>query len=247
MMNQHGNKVIGLFKKQKYCDNPESYAYALSIYKIIWLFVIGSIAGYLIETGWYYLIRGHFVNRQGLVIGPFSPIYGVGTVLITSVLYKIRNVNALYIAIISGICGGMFEYFCSVLQEEVLGTRSWDYSMMPFNIDGRTSLKFMIFWGILGMIFIRNTYPFFSRYIERLSDKTGKILAIAVLAFMVFDCLFSFGATLRQKDRRYGIPAVTSIDKFYDSYYTDEKLAQIYTEVSVVNTNGKVNFMNYNK
>lgn len=229
-----------MIKKQRYCDNPKSYAYALSIYKIIWLFVIGSISGYLIETGWYYMIRGYFVNRQGLVIGPFSPLYGVGTVGLTAILYRIRHINALHIAFISGLSGGIFEYFCSVLQEKLLGTRSWNYSQMPFNIDGRTSLKFMIFWGVLGLIFIRNTYPFFSRYIEKIPDKIGKILALLVVAFMIFDCSLSFGATLRQKDRRNGIPAANSIDKFYDSYYTDEKLAKIYTETCVVDKSGKI-------
>ena len=235
MVNKVGNKFSGLFKKQKYNDNPKSYAYALSIYKLIWLFTIGSFAGYLIETGWYYMVRGYFVNRQGLVIGPFSPIYGVAAVGITLLFYRIRHINALYIVFLVGLSGGIFEYACSVLQEKVLGTRSWDYSYMPFNFEGRTSVKFMIMWGILGMVFIRNTYPFLSRHVEKITDKIGKILAIVIVIFMVFDCSLSLGATLRQKDRRNGIPAANAIEYFFDSYYTDQKLAKIYTEVRIVN------------
>ena len=250
MMGKIGNKVSGLlvkqkdYDKQKYHDNPKSYAYALSFYKLIWLFMIGSFAGYLIETGWYYMIRGHFVNRQGLVIGPLSPIYGAAAVGITVLLYRIRHINALHIAFFAGLSGGIFEYVCSIFQEKVLGTRSWDYSNMPFNFDGRTSVKFMLIWVILGMIFIRNTYPFLSRYIEKIPDKIGKILAIFIVVFMLFDCGLSLGATVRQKERRDGIPATNAIEKFYDSYYTDEKLAKIYTEIRIVDSNGNVVHVN---
>jgi len=238
MMNKIGDKVSGLFNKQKYHDNPKSYAYALSVYKLIWLFVLGSFAGYLIETGWYFLIRGHFINRQGLVIGPFSPIYGFAAVGITLLLYRIRHFNALHIIFIVGVSGGIFEYMCSILQEKVLGTRSWDYSYMPFNFDGRTCVKFMFIWGILGMIFIRNTYPYLSRYVEKFPVKIGKILAIVMAVFMLFDCSLSLGATMRQKERRDGIPAANVVEAFFDSYYTDQKLAKIYTEIRFIDNGG---------
>ena len=244
MMNKICNKVSGLFNKQKYHDNPKSYAYALSIYKLIWLFMIGSFAGYLIETGWYYMVRGHFINRQGLVIGPFSPIYGFAAVGITILAYKIRHINALNIIFIVGIFGGIFEYVCSILQEKVLGTRSWDYSYLPFNFNGRTCLKFMIIWGILGMIFIRNTYPYLSKYVEKIPDKIGKALALAIVIFMVFDCSLSLGATLRQKERREGIEAAGAVDNFFDSYYTDEKLAKIYTEIRIIDSKGNAIYIN---
>jgi len=240
MMNIISSKFNGLFNNQKihdknkYFDNPKSYAYALSVYKLIWLFMIGSFAGYLLETGWYYMIRGHFVNRQGLVIGPLSPIYGVAAVGITILLYRIRHINALHIVFFAGLSGGIFEYVCSILQEKVLGTRSWDYTYTPFNINGRTCLKFMLIWGILGMIFIRNTYPFLSRYIEKIPEKLGKIFAILIVVFMLFDCTLSLGASLRQKERRDGIPATNVIESFLDSYYTDQKLSEIYTEIKIV-------------
>ncbi|MDE7157020.1 MAG: hypothetical protein K2O02_03590 [Lachnospiraceae bacterium] len=38
---------------ERYEDNRESYAYGLSRYKLMWLFIIGSVAGYILETVWY--------------------------------------------------------------------------------------------------------------------------------------------------------------------------------------------------
>lgn len=49
----------------------------------------------------------------------------------------------------------------------LFGTISWDYSDMPFNIDGRTSLAYAVVWGILGVIWVRELYPAFSRLIEK--------------------------------------------------------------------------------
>ena len=57
--------------------------------------------------------------------------------------------------------GGGFEYLCSLFQEKVFGTVSWDYSHQMFNIGGRTSLKYMIIWGVLALIVVKVIYPFY--------------------------------------------------------------------------------------
>lgn len=228
----------GLWKSwafaEPYQDNPESYAYGLSPYKLMWLFAIGCFMGYLMETVWYFSLRGYYVNRQGILYGPFSPIYGVAFVGITAALYKIRRSNALHLFLITGIAGGLFEYVCSVLQEKVLGTRSWDYSHLPFNIEGRVCLRMMILWGIVGTIFIRSTYPFLSKCIENIPRKWGKIFAIGLTVFLLLDCLLSLVVCLRQKDRWNGIEPRNQIEQFFDDYYPDETLEQIYTEIRKV-------------
>jgi len=56
--------------------------------------------------------------------------------------------------------------------------------------------------------------------------------------FMLFDCSLSLGATMRQKERRDGIPAANVVEAFFDSYYTDQKLAKIYTEIRFIDNGG---------
>ena len=40
------------------------------------------------------------------------------------------------------IVGSVVEYICSLGQEIIFGSRSWDYSHMPFNINGRICLLY---------------------------------------------------------------------------------------------------------
>ena len=61
-------------------------------------------------------------------------------------------------------------------KKKLFGTISWDYSNIPFNINGRTSLLHCIYWGIGGIIFIKYLYP----YIENLTNRMNmKKLTIA--------------------------------------------------------------------
>ena len=41
---------------------------------------------------------------------------------------------------------------------------------MPFNIDGRTNLLFMFFWGIVALIWFKFIYPPFSEFMDFLED-----------------------------------------------------------------------------
>lgn len=44
----------------------------------------------------------------------------------------------------------------------------WDYFNIPLNINGRTTLPFMVFWGLGGMVLMKLVYPFVSKWIEKI-------------------------------------------------------------------------------
>ena len=58
--------------------------------KSIWLFVIGSIIGYVFEAIVVIAQEGHYVVRQGLIYGPFIPVYGIGGVMYYLVLSNMK-------------------------------------------------------------------------------------------------------------------------------------------------------------
>ena len=43
--------------------------------KIFIIFMIGSIIGYIVEMIVALVQNGHFESRQGLIYGPFKPVY----------------------------------------------------------------------------------------------------------------------------------------------------------------------------
>ena len=134
---------------------PGHFAHGVNFYKLCWVFFICCFLGVVIETIFCFIASGRLSQRTGLVWGPFNLIYGFGAVLLTISLQRLRGKNDRYIFVGGAIIGGAFEYFCSWLQETVTGTVSWDYSGMPFNLNGRINLLYCIFWGVLALVWVK--------------------------------------------------------------------------------------------
>ena len=115
--------------------------------KVFWIFILGSLAGYILEMIVAFVQNGYFESRQEVIYGPFTPVYGIGAVLYYLFFKKLKTRNRVKVFFITMVLGGMVEYLCSLLQEKLFGTVSWDYSNLWFNINGRTSLLHCIYWG----------------------------------------------------------------------------------------------------
>lgn len=200
----------------------------INIYKLIWIFTIGSILGYCVEMLWCYIRNGHFESRKGLIYGPISPVYGIGGIVLTLLLYRFINYNGIIIFFISAIIGGVFEYLCSWVQEKAFGSVSWDYDSKNLSINGRTSVEYSVFWGILGVFFLRDIYPLFDKFMGYFSDGTIKILTIIFLVFLIPDIIISALAVRREVARMKGVQARNALDRFLDKKYPDEFLKKIY-------------------
>ena len=63
----------------------------LQFYDLFYLFIFGCVFGWVVEVIWSLFKRHAFYNHSALVIGPFNVIYGVGTVLLTLILYRLKD------------------------------------------------------------------------------------------------------------------------------------------------------------
>ena len=52
----------------------------------------------------------------------------------------------------------------------VLGSRSWNYANEPLNIGGRTTVPFMLFWGLLCYLIVRFILPFVLWLVHLIDD-----------------------------------------------------------------------------
>ena len=203
--------------------------------KIFWIFLIGSILGYGIEMIVGLVQNGHFVSRQGLLFGPFIQVYGVGLVAYYLVISNIRKKSYIKIFFITMLLGGIVEYLFSYLQETWFGTISWDYSSLLFNIHGRTSLLHCLYWGIGGVLFVRFILPLIRNLNEWCKNTNFRFITAFLVLFITFDIVMSGMAGSRQLERKNNIAANGYIDNFFDEYYPDEKLEQIYSNAKTVN------------
>ena len=207
---------------------PAPFACGICFTKLFWVFTIGCVVGVIIETIYVLAVTKHLEMRVGLVLGPFNPVYGFGAVIITLCLYKFYKTRDIWIFVASMILGGAFEYTCSLFQELAFGTVSWEYSQTPLNIGGRTNLLYSFFWGILGLVWIKEIYPRLSRLIEKIRPKPGKIITVVLCIFLSLDMLLSVAAVYRRTERNKGIPARGAAEAFLDHYFNDEVLEFIY-------------------
>ena len=137
------------------------------------------------------------------------------------------------------LIGGAFEYLCSFLQECTFGTVSWDYSSMPFNINGRTNILYMAFWGVLGLIWMKQIYPMLSSLIEKTPIKWGVALTWVLSIFIIADMSVSALAVGRQAQRRDEIPPSNTFEHFLDDQYPDSMLEDIYPSMKPVEKQDK--------
>lgn len=194
--------------------------------KIFWIFVIGSVFGFFAEMLYALVYTRTLEIRQGLIYGPFIQIYGMGAVAYYILISQIQDPKK---AFFSGmIMGGALEYLCSFFQEIFFGTISWDYSHMFMNLNGRTSLLYCVYWGIIAIAYLKVIYPVFQK-MEPLLDKIGvRIVTVFFMIFMTFDIVISCMAGNRQQERREQMPPKGALDEFLDRMYPDELLDRIY-------------------
>ena len=107
----------------------------LTFFHLFWIFVICSVVGLVVETIVSYPIDGIWKDRAGLVWGPFSPIYGVGGMLITMALWNLRDKSALAMGICAGFVGAGFEFIAGWFWETFFGIVAWSYADQPFNLE----------------------------------------------------------------------------------------------------------------
>lgn len=208
---------------QEQASGKRVFAQGHCFVKVFAFFVLGCVIGtYYEEILWY--VRFHErVNRQGIFYGPFSPIYGLGVCIFVIFLGRNAEKRSWFRTWAwSALIGGGTEYATSVIAEKVFGSTIWDYSNVPTNINGRTTLLFMVFWGLGGMVLMKLVYPFISKWIEKVPYKTGQAVYYIALFLMIVDLVLSYGAMGRRAMRDQGIPPQTFIGAFFDRVYPDE-------------------------
>ncbi len=195
---------------------------------LFWLFILGSIIGYIFEMIVVLFQKGYFESRQGLIYGPFTPVYGIGMVVYYVILKSIHTQNKVEIFLVTMLLGGMTEYICSFVQEKAFGTISWDYSYLRFHLNGRTSLLHCTYWGIAGILYSMFIVPKLEQWRRLITKKSLQIMTSFVLIFMVFNITISCVAAERQTQRRKSIQPENELDLFLDEHYPDERMNQIF-------------------
>lgn len=167
-----------------------NYMRHYSVWSLIVLFLGLSFFGWVWEVGMHLVSYGTFVNR-GALHGPWLPIYGTGSALILTVLYRLRKTPALEFAATIVLCG-FLEYMTSLVMEIATGgTKWWDYSGYFLNLNGRICAEGLLVFGIGGLAVTYVIAPVVDNLVGRVSEKFLKMVCIAVMAVFFLDMVYS--------------------------------------------------------
>ena len=206
--------------------HPTGYGYLgyipLSFFNLFWIFVITSVVGLVCEVVVSYFIDGRWESRAGFIFGPFSPIYGLGGVLITVFLNLLRERNALVLFAVAGVVGASFEYFAGWFWESAFGIVAWSYIDQPFNIGGHTSLFMACVWGIVGVLWMRLALPAVMDLIDRIPLRVRVPLTLAFSVVLLVDAVLTVVAMNCWYLRKLGQPVDTPWQEFCAYYFNNE-------------------------
>lgn len=155
-------------------------------------FIIYSILGYLFELVVAIVFGNNIVS--GILYGPYTPIYGIGILLIYSLFDKFKYIKSkfkkyLVMFISSFVILTFLELIGGELIKILYDMELWNYSKLPLSLNKYISLEVSVFWSI-GIILL---YRYFKYVSDNLSKKIPKSLSLIVLLIMFIDfIIFNF-------------------------------------------------------
>ncbi|HOZ53752.1 MAG TPA: putative ABC transporter permease [Bacilli bacterium] len=192
--------------------------YMQDIYTYFMLFTIYSILGWIIELVDLSILEKKLIKNRGFFIGPYCPIYGFGALIMTLFLTKYEN-DPVVLFFMAIIVTSILEYFTSVILEKVFNARWWDYSNMPFNINGRVLLINSLGFGFFGLILIYYFNPFLLNIFSKINYNIFQIISIILFIMFLLDAILSITIMFK-------IKANTKLFKGDNTYILSSKVKE---------------------
>lgn len=152
-------------------------------YELIWLFLIYSFLGWMLETILAATEQRRFVNR-GLINGPLCTIYGVPIVILT--IFG-QELPLFWLFLGAMIVATVTEWIGGHIIERFYHERWWDYSDVKWNLDGYICLPASLVWGVLGTISMRWGNGLLIRLYGFLPEGIGHLLVWILAGMLVLD------------------------------------------------------------
>lgn len=231
--------------------------FGFTILQIFAYFIIYSVIGFIIETIFGFLTKGVIESRKSFLYGPFCGIYGLGAVVMIIGLQKFKKNN--YTLFIGGFfIGSVIEYVVSLIGELLFDIKWWDYSNMPFNINGRVCIWFSLFWGLLAIYLMTHINPKVDKFLNKIPQKILKNTTIVLIIFLLFDFLITcfalkmfyvrlvndYALDIKGVDRYlekytelYENPVIKD---FVDTHFSNEKMLKTFPNIKVTQNDGKI-------
>ena len=220
----------------------------ITIHNLFWYFLIFSIIGLIIETIYCYVTTGVLESRKGLLWGPFCPVYGISGAALIYILDKLKIKSFFKLFIGGFIIGSVAEYILSFCLEAVYGIRFWNYEYLSYNLNGRISLLFSFYWGVLAIVLIKFVQQIIDKLVEKIKPQIRNKIEIGIIIFLVIDSLVTvWGIQTYQNRVVYNKVFETDSNNIFlqlrenieNNYFTNERIYRNFPNLRIKNENGE--------
>ena len=176
--------------------------------EILTYFIIYSFLGWVMESIFRSICEKKIINT-GFLKGPFCPIYGIGAIIMLTLLSNFKNAPVV-LFLISFIVLTLWEYLVGVMLEKLFKTKYWDYSTHKFNYKGRICLTNSLAWGILGVLFTKYIHPFIENLVGKVDINIQIFVVVILMIVVLVDAITSI---IKVKNIKTALEKVEDLNK----------------------------------
>lgn len=201
--------------------------------EILWLFLIYSFFGWILETVTAAVKHRRFVNK-GFINGPFCLLYGIIACMITVFF---QELSGIWLFAASAIMATVGEWTAGHVIERFFHEKWWDYSERKWNLDGYICFSMSLFWGLLGLLAVTWGNGLLLKVFGLLPVLLGNILVWSLTGLLAVDIL---ATAIILQGRSKNLEKWENIDAWLDSIssrigkgiygYVNKRIVKAYPE-----------------
>lgn len=117
---------------------------------LLFNFIIYSFIGWIIEEIYSFIVIRKF-KKEGFLIGPFKPMYGIAfTSLI--ICNEVLGIDGISLVLLCLLIPTTVEYISGYMFRHIFHKDYWDYSNFKHNLYGYVTIGFSLCWMVLSFI-----------------------------------------------------------------------------------------------
>lgn len=157
-------------------------------------FFIYSFIGYLAET---FLKTFIFKNmNNGILYGPWIPVYGFGSVMIIVIMrfifnrVKVKRIYKIILTVlISMLLVTIIELIGGIIIEKLFHKVFWNYDSFKYNIGHYISIEMTILWGAMSLFIIYVINPFVNKILKKIPNIFTYLVLVIFLIDNIVTCI----------------------------------------------------------